>query len=222
MFDKIRLSKFVGGSWVPDVDLEEIAETLGLNYDSETSVLYAGNNPDNGILVTVTSSQITFKLWGDGAEVTGSNTFTHGCALTNQNAVLSYKRSNNGVAFGVSSVVGVEMLKIIVSTGKSSLGVDKIGYICAAVSSANVYSLLEDGTYETTTYAMPGNTAIFSDTIISAAPFFSTSGNVIFDHVFMGICFNNRTNAQDIMVGEKNYVVLSRMQGATAPILLAL
>lgn len=219
MFDTIRLSKYVGSSWVADVDLEEIAETLGLNYDSGTSVLYAGDNPDNGILVTVTSIRITFKLWVNGVEVTGSNAFEHSALLSSQNSVLNYKKSDNGVAFGVSGTAGVPYLKIIVSTGHTVDGVNKIGYVCSNYNSSHIHSLLEDGNYE---IYMPVNQTAYSDTLISAAPFFNIIENFTFDHVYIGVCFNNSVIAQHITIDDKEYVVLSKSQNSSPPFIFEL
>lgn len=222
MFDKIRLSKFVGGSWVPDVTISDIAATLGLNYDSQTSVLYAGNNPDNGILVTLTSNSLTLKIWKDGAELTGTNSFSNTCSLTSQYSVLSYKKSDNGVVFGIdANNTGVPVIRIMISRGKTVSGVVKIGYVFTMTNSANIHNLLEDGTYEVAPYAVFANT-LYSDELISAAPMWHVAGGLIYDHLFAVGMFNSTTAAQSISVGAKECAVATRYQPNTPPLLLEL
>lgn len=222
MFDTIRLSKFVGGSWVPDVNISDIAATLGLNYDSQTSVLYAGSNQDNGILVTLTSSSLTFKIWKDGAELAGQNAFSNTCSLTNQYSALSFKKSDNGVAFGIdANNTSVPVIRIMISPGKTVSGVVKIGYVFTMTTSANIHNLLEDGTYEITTYALPTSN-LYSSRLISAAPMCHVAGGLIYDHLFAVNMFNNTVAAQSITVGAKECAVATRYQASSLPILFEL
>lgn len=195
MFDAIRL--YVED--LPSFNIREIAVALGLNCDLSNSVLYAGNDPDYGIKMYLDDSWLIKRLWRDGDVYSDYEEYTG----INQNSYLRYRKSSNGVVFGIGDPDPV--ITNCVSTMKDENGTSKYGYIFLSSSSTGIHNLIEDGSYEYMTYEL-SSTSKYPPDFISAAPMVHTIGRCVYDHVFIPSVDTSAQAARDIMIGNKEYI----------------
>lgn len=211
MFDAIRL--YVED--LPYFNIREIATALGLNCDVSNSVLYAGNDPDYGIKMYLDGDYVFAKMWRDGAVYSDySESF-----LINQDSFLHYRKSSNGVVFGIGSPN--PEIYLGVSLAKDENGVSKYGYILSSYYNSGIHNLLEDGTYEYMEYEL-SSTSKYPLNFISAAPMVNIAGRYVYDHVFIPSVDTSSTNAMDIMIGNKEYIRSTKGNSARSGFLFEL
>lgn len=186
---------------------QEIAELLGLSYNVEDNIMYAGNNPKTGFRYEIDSSnpkRFYIYVVNNGTKMSNKLYDISLGGIYN----LYYRHTEKVTVFGITQPHYTE-IKVAVSKYAGSK--EGYGYIMHDFDNHGMAILLDTGEYEY--IGSPGN-EWQNQNVISMCPIVSSTAGVYFPHVYISIAFRgNIIDAIDFEINTKKYISAKRNAG---------
>ena len=198
------------GAVAVSIDLHLIADSLGMNLDAGNSVLYMGDNPENGFEFYYNGTNTLYiYLYCQGVRKSGSGDIIS-APVNSNNAYLYYIKGKSGtVAFGISSDGSVKLQFICGKAINIVDALEKYGYLlCVYGSYANSGTyVMSDGYYKSNWFDSGGLQEV-SDYFAQFHPMCSHQGD-LFENVYVATIFKQTTDYQLFTMNDKNYAALN-------------
>lgn len=212
--EKISLHEMTIGenpSYILHFNLAEIANALGMNYNTETNVIYMGDNPNNGFHFVEDGSNVWLYLYRNGENLTD---YIQAEWCANANSYIYYKKFKNTVMFGISDSNNNIRLPFMCGKANSlSDNSEKYGYMYSPASNnsnSSMFIVMEDGYGESRTIS---GCLKYPNEYVQMIPLY-TDELYSFENIYLAVAFKYVQQYQIFTLNNQNYLSQDKYYGS--------